>query len=310
MGSVVSTDVKNGLVRTPELNELRGFCAAADLGSVGRAALRLRISQPALSKRIQGLEQLVGVKLLRRSPRGVSLTPAGRRLYEEARRVLAQADTLEQVVLSLQHTMTPVRLAASHSASEAFVAETLAEEGNEGRAPVELVTANSQVVRAFVADGRADLGVAASRPEATPNPEIREEHLAGDAVICAVPGGHLWANRRRITQAEFLRTPMVVRDPTSNARWTVDAELRRRGISAAPPIVQAPTPGTARREALARNAPILLARSVLRGHHFVEVEVDGLTFPRAFVLVLPASGEPSVDVRDLADRIRSVAAEL
>jgi DNA-binding transcriptional LysR family regulator len=297
-------------VRTPDLSELRGLVAAADLGSVGRAALRLRISQPALSKRLQNLEQLVGVQLFVRSPRGVELTPAGRRLYEEAQRVLAHAAALDQVVSGLRHASAPVRLAASHSASEAFAADALGAGGEAGHAPVELVIANSVVVRAFVADGRADLGVAASRPEGTPNPGVREERLVADEVVCAVPGGHLWANRRRITQAEFLRTPMVVRDPQSNARWTVDAELRRRGVQAAPPLVQASTPLAARREALTRNAPLLLSRNVIRDHHFVEVAVDGLTFRRSFVLVLPPAGEPHADARVVADRLRAAASKL
>jgi LysR substrate binding domain-containing protein len=47
--------------------------------------------------------------------------------------------------------------------------------------------------------------------------------------VCAVPRGHPWAQRRRITQTEFLRTPMVVRDPGANARWTVESALNRLG---------------------------------------------------------------------------------
>jgi DNA-binding IclR family transcriptional regulator len=43
-----------------DLNELRGFCVAADLGSLGRAAVRLRVSQPSLSKRLASLETKVG----------------------------------------------------------------------------------------------------------------------------------------------------------------------------------------------------------------------------------------------------------
>jgi hypothetical protein len=68
------------LVRTPEVVELRSFCAAADLGSLGRAAVRIHVSQPALSKRQQSLEAVAGVRLLERSSRGVTLAHSGRRL--------------------------------------------------------------------------------------------------------------------------------------------------------------------------------------------------------------------------------------
>ena len=70
---------------TPDLYELRALCVAADLGTVGRAAVRLSVSQPSLSKRLAALEAKVGAQLLERSPRGVTLTPAGRRLYRHAR---------------------------------------------------------------------------------------------------------------------------------------------------------------------------------------------------------------------------------
>ena len=295
-----------GLPRTPEVTELRSLCAAADLGSVGRAALRLHVSQPALSKRLQALERLAGVALLERSPRGVTLTPAGRRLYTEARRLIEQAEVVESLMEGLARVHGPVRVAASHSASEAIVAEVLASHGTGET--VELLTANSHVVRALVAEGRVELGIAAGRPAATPNPAVRGVRLAEDAIVCAVPRGHPWAQRRRISQAEFLRTPMVVRDPGANARWTVEAALNRLGLTAAAPLVECPTPSAARQEALARNAPLLLSRHVLRSEFFVALEIDRLRFPRVFELVLPAVGEPSAQVNALIARLEDAVA--
>lgn len=298
-----------GLSRTPEVTELRSFCTAADLGSVGRAAIRLNVSQPALSKRLQALEQLAGVTLLERSRRGVTLTPAGRRLYAEARRLLEQAELVEDLMLGLARASGPLRIAASHSASEAVVDNMLvAHHESERGQPVELLTANSHVVRALVAEGRVELGVAAARPRATPNPGVREIELADDEIVCAVPRGHPWANRRRISRAEFLRTRMVVRDPGANARWTVDAALNRMGLRAAEPLIECPTPAAARQEALTRNVPLLLSRHVLRSEFFVEVEIERLRFPRSFQLVIPAHGEPSGAVKALIRRLEAAVA--
>ena len=294
--------------RRAELVELRSFCLAAETGSLGRAAIRLHVSQPALTKRLQSLERVAGVQLLERSRQGVTLTPAGRRLYEQARRVLQQADALDELLAGLARAVGPLRLAASHSSTEAFVAETLAQLGDAGGHPVELVTANSQVVRGMVGDGRADLGVAARRPQATPNPAVRELHLADDLVVCAVPHEHRWARRGRVSVEEFLQTPIVVRDPTSNARWTVESVLAERGLEPPPYLVQAATPIAARREALARTAPLLLSRHVLGKGAFVEVEIDGLAFPRVYEAVLPAVGEPSEPAQRLIARLREAVA--
>jgi len=295
--------------RTLDINELRTFCSAADSGSLGRAALRLGVSQPALSKRLASLETLAGTQLLERSSKGVKLTPAGRRLYEEAQRLLDQADRVDEVLVGLRRSGGPVRLAASHSAAEAMVGDVLGELGGEALA-VELSTANSSVVRDLVADGRADLGVAASRPHHTPYPGVRELHLLDDEVVCAVPLAHPWTRRQQITQAEFVRTPMVVRDPSSNARWTVEAALRERRLSAAAPLCEVGTPQAAKREARSRKAPVLLSRYVLQTHDFVEVSIDGLSFPRSYVLILPAYGEPTQSVKELIERLREKAERL
>jgi DNA-binding transcriptional LysR family regulator len=289
-------------VPTPDLNELRGFCMAADLGSLGRAALRLHVSQPSLSKRLASLEAKVGVRLLERSPRGVVLTPAGRRLYGQARALLEEADEVAEVMLGIRHTGTVVRLAASHSATEAFIAALLTT--LDVAIAIELVTANSQVVRSLVADGRADLGVAASRPDHTPNPGIRETELIDDAIICAVPPEHRWARNGHVSIEQFLSTRMVRRDPSSNARWTVEAVLAKGELRLAEALVEAATPQASLAEARRHNAPVLLSRHVVARTDFVPVSVDGLEFPRSYVLVTPAYGEPTGEVRDLCERIR------
>ncbi|MGI5244962.1 LysR family transcriptional regulator [Dactylosporangium sp. CA-139066] len=75
-----------------ELRTLRYFAAVAEELHFGRAAARLHMTQPPLSRAIKQLEADVGAVLLRRSPAGVELTPAGVALYAEARALLEQAD--------------------------------------------------------------------------------------------------------------------------------------------------------------------------------------------------------------------------
>ena len=75
-----------------ELRHLRYFVAVADEGNIGRAALRLRVAQSALSRQLQDLEREIGTRLLDRLSRGVRLTEAGRAFAEHARRTLEAAD--------------------------------------------------------------------------------------------------------------------------------------------------------------------------------------------------------------------------
>src|ERR1700716_4140805 len=109
------------LVRHPELAELRAFCAAVDMGSISGAARTMRVSQPALSKRLRGLESLVGTPLLRRSTRGVTPTVTGARVYDAARRLLVDAEMFEAVMSGVGGISAPVRLAVSPTIAESWL---------------------------------------------------------------------------------------------------------------------------------------------------------------------------------------------
>src|SRR5215475_1247381 len=84
-----------------ELRHLRAFVAVADELSFSRAAQRLFITQPALSRQIRGLERLVGCDLFRRSTQRVELTLAGEALLARARALLADLDDAISVTRSV-----------------------------------------------------------------------------------------------------------------------------------------------------------------------------------------------------------------
>lgn len=84
--------------RSVELRTLRYFVAVAEELHFGRAATRLHMSQPPLSRAIKGLETEVGAPLLTRSPAGVTLTGVGATLLDEARDLLAHADRVRSRV--------------------------------------------------------------------------------------------------------------------------------------------------------------------------------------------------------------------
>src|SRR5712675_2604855 len=75
-----------------ELRHLRYFVHVAEEQHYGRAAERLRIAQPALSRQIQALEEEIGFKVFDRLPRGVKISAAGKSFLEDARRILQQVN--------------------------------------------------------------------------------------------------------------------------------------------------------------------------------------------------------------------------
>ena len=289
-----------------DLAELRAFCAAVDLGSLGSAARLLRVSQPALSKRMRSLEALAGAQLLVRSPRGIATTDAGERLYVEARKLLAQADAVEELMAGLSTEDAPVRLAVSHTIAEFVLPRRLVEyEQLRGRhLSVELVIANSVVVRDLVSAGRAEFGIAAART-GTPLPGLEQVHFCDDEVVVAVPEGHPWAGLDAIEPEQLIVEPLVVRDPTANTRQTVDEALAARGLKLASPLAEVGSTSAAKATALSERAPVLLSGIAVGrdDEGFAVKRVRGLDLKRQFVLLLGSQESLSPAARALVDHL-------
>lgn len=80
-----------------KINQLKNFVATVDYGSISKAAEKLYVSQPALSRSIQALEEEMGKDLLVRTNHGVSMTPTGRLLYYYGQSILNELSTLEKL---------------------------------------------------------------------------------------------------------------------------------------------------------------------------------------------------------------------
>ena len=301
------------LVRAPEIAELRAFCAAVDLGSIGKAARLLRVSQPGLSKRLKALEALSGSRLLERSTRGVAPTPAGRELHEAAKRVLAEAEAVEALMAGLGAAPAPVRIAASPTIAECVLPAILVEleSRHERHLSVELSTANSRAARELVLEGRAELGVVAEG-SGPPRSGLQESPFYEDEIVVVVPGSHRWAQAGEVDPAELERTPMIMRDPGASSRQIVADALEPLGLALAPPLAEIGSTGAAISAAISECAPALLsslATSLPAGEELAMLRIAGLSLDRRFVLIHSGEESLSAPSRALARHLLAARAE-
>jgi DNA-binding transcriptional LysR family regulator len=225
----------------------------------------------------------------------VRASAAGERLYAEARRLLAQAELIAELMDQLQPSSKPVRLAASHTAAEYLLPALLkmfADSAEREHLAVELISANSSVVCALLLDGRADLGLCALPPAGQIGKHLSAELFCEDEVVVAVPTSHPWARRKQISLKEFLTTAMVMRDPTANTRVTVESVLGARNLTASPPLAEVGSTAAAKAAARAENAPVLISTlSLTVGDFLVAVPVASLQFKRSFAVITADSQE-------------------
>lgn len=178
------------------LEQVRGFVAVAEELHFGRAAERLQMTQPPLSRQIQKLERAVGARLLDRDQRSVSLTAAGTAFLIDARRMLATADTALVRAQRVEAGATgTVRIAFTAGSSLGVLpaildiaARTLPDVDLD---LVEMVTAD-QVTHLH--EGSIDVGLARPTFEGD---ALESRLIQREELVLAVPTGHRWAGRRR-----------------------------------------------------------------------------------------------------------------
>lgn len=193
-----------------ELRHLRYFIAVAEAENVSRAALKLHVSQPALSRQIRDLEGELGFALLQRSAKSVRLTEAGRVLLTEARAVIQRAEEAVKAARAVAagdagelHVGYAPSLTARllPPALRAFQAEL-------PNMRVRLHDLSTNEMLTGVRDGKLQIALVV-RPPAAMLRGLRFEALTQDAMRIAVAPRHAFARRREVTVADVVRQPLV-----------------------------------------------------------------------------------------------------
>ncbi len=208
-------------------------------------------------------------------------TPAGNRLYLEARKLLTQAEAVDALMTGLSSEEAPVRLAASHTVAEFVLPPALVEleARHERHFSVELFIANSLVVRDLVREGRAEVGIVAVEPGGASDGAGPELPFCQDEVIVAVPVGHPWAGAESIELDELVSTPLIMRDPGATTRRTVEVALAPLGLNLDPPLAEvgAPERGQGRGSLRSCPGPALEPGGDLGGSALVARAIEGST---------------------------------
>jgi DNA-binding transcriptional LysR family regulator len=199
----------SGMMSRVELRHLRSFVVTAEELHVGRAAARLHLTQPSLSRQIAALERDVGVPLFTRIRRRFGLTPAGEIFLTAAREIVRRADdAARDAQRAHRGELGTLRLRFVQSATFEALPRLLAAfraAHPDVTLDVETMTTIRQV--AALRSGHIDVGLI--RPPIS-EPTLTTRVISRDPLVAALPAGHPLAKRPRLPLAALADEPFVL----------------------------------------------------------------------------------------------------
>ncbi len=208
---------------------LRSFLAVADHRTITRASRALGLTQPALTRRLQLLEEDVGAPLFERSRRGMALTDAGRLVADEARLLVDRYTAMqEQVRARLTLEKGVVRIGGGATAVSFLVPQAIArfQKAHPG-VRFHVREAGSREVEADVLDERIELGIVTLPLHSK---EFDVVPLRRDRIVLVAAPDHPLARRRRVDVKDLAGHSFVGFEAGSAIRQLIDTALREAGV--------------------------------------------------------------------------------
>src|SRR5215470_10068077 len=208
---------------TPDLIALDLLDSVAELGSLGRAASRHRMSQPAVSMRMSQLERRLGLTLLQRGPAGERVVALSRRVLSETRELMAGVEAL------VAERSSQLRVAASLTVAEYLLPGWLAALHRESPDAILAVeVTNSAHVELRVAEHHADVGFVEGHH--APQEGMSAVAVRTDRLVVVVDPDHPWAHApAAVTAAELAGAELIVRERGSGTREVLEDTLAAFG---------------------------------------------------------------------------------
>jgi DNA-binding transcriptional LysR family regulator len=289
--------------RRVKLRDLHILLAVAQSGSMARAADRLAISHPVVSKTISDLERAIGVRLLDRTPQGVEPTACGRAfiacgttVFDELRR------GVQEIELMSDPTMGDVRIGSTGPILDGLipmVIERLAE--RYPRITYHVVEGDTPTLSEMLLGRKIDLAISRTWGSAF-GEDFTTEFLYNESLFVVAGTDSRWSNRRKIDFAELLNEPWVLPEFDNLVGALIVDAFRHAGIAL--PVPQVVSNSMAVRTRLVQSGRFLtmLPKSIL---HFGDKRLRLKTLPVAS----PLKPQPA-EVTTLKSRTPNAVAKI
>ncbi len=263
---------------------LRSFLAVAETGAVTEAAERIGITQPALSRRLQQLEDHLGVALLVRGRNGATLTEIGRLVRDEAQHIVSRYTRMQEMVSSHQRLEGgTVRIGGGATAVSFILPEAIAAfQASHPQVRFQMREAGSSEVADDVVAGRLELGVVTLPVR---DRELSITPLTNDQVVLVARRDHALVRRRRVRIVDLADQAFVAFEAGSALRQIIDGKLRDAGVEVNVVMELRSIPAILRMVLTTGNLAFVSRLGMERQQDVVEVAVQGLRIERKLAVI-------------------------
>jgi DNA-binding transcriptional LysR family regulator len=208
------------------IQQMEAVISLVEEGSFSRAAKRMFLTQPALTKNIKNAEDYLGARLVNRSGTGISLTPEGKIVYDYARRMIKLRDETREKVLALRENIGGNIYVSASTIPATYILPRILSAFSKINPDIKVYikTADSEEAMNMVLENEAEIGCIGKKPG---NMKLTAKPLWKDRLILAVPKSHLWCKKKAVTLQELLNEPFVIREKGSATRELFEACLKK-----------------------------------------------------------------------------------
>jgi len=217
-------DQMNGQLRQVTIQQLESLFHLVEEGSFSRAAKKMRLTQPSLSKHIQNMENIVGARVVERRNTGIEVTPEGKILLDCAKRIFRHIGEAEEHISRLKLLDTGTITIAASTIPATYLLPSALSAFRQTHPDIHCFvrTGDSGAVIDTVLEGETELGFVGR--EVT-NRKLVAERLWEDKIILVVPANHPWKGRREVSWDEVAKEPFIMRERGSATRASLEAHV-------------------------------------------------------------------------------------
>jgi DNA-binding transcriptional LysR family regulator len=210
--------------------KLKVFCTVAERGSFTRAARIVHLSQPAVSLQIQSLEEFFETKLFDKTGKQVSLTVAGKILYEHAKHIIGHYDEVVKEINKLTGKMKgAVALGASTTLGNYILPQIITEfKKIHPKIKIKLRIGNTERIEDLMHSGFVDFGIVEGK---TSRSTTKTERLISDRLALVVHPKHTLTRKKSVSILDVTREPFILREQGSGTRQHIEKFLHKHGLN-------------------------------------------------------------------------------